>query len=59
MADKDIGTAVLYGNTLYVPITSDIAGDSIYHRVDIKKGDKVQIEIDGSYIRYRKLEGVE
>ena len=59
MTKKDKGTAVLYGNTLYLPITSDIINDSIYGSVNIQKGDKVEIEIDGSYVRYRKIRNID
>ena len=54
MAKKAIGTARIQGNTLYVPIVQDIMKDELYKEINIQDGDKVESEITGTTLRYKK-----
>ena len=56
MAKESEGTAIQYGSTLYLPVVSAIARDSLYENVNINSGDKLKIEIFGSIIKFTKKE---
>jgi antitoxin component of MazEF toxin-antitoxin module len=55
MSLKDKGKVQKYGNTLFLPIPKSIRCDTIYSKVGIDKGDTVEVSIDGSTLRFRKL----
>jgi hypothetical protein len=56
MSKKAQGTVIQYGNSIYIPIVSDIVNDSLYPEINIQKGDKVEIEIFGTSLRISKAE---